>query len=228
MAKTIKRNIDVIVVAGIGLALLIGGMISVYEKVAVDYVSAAGTTSNVAVTATVAQSEELSVAAVGSSVGINGTSTTIATTDGTNLPLGTLSTAGNTVAAHELTMTTNASSGYTVYIKYNHKLYRTASSTQDIDDLATHTNAAPGTFSGPGTEAFGYTTEDFSLGTGTPGRFSSDKWAPFTDSDLEVAYHTGQVNATTTKIGYQAGISTDTIAGTDYTCQITYTMTSSF
>ena len=228
MSKIIKKNIDIIIISGIGLVLLIGGLISVYEKVAVDYVNAAGTTSNVAVTATVAQSEELSVSAVGSSEAINGTSTTIATSDGDNLPLGTLTTAGNTVAAHTLTMTTNASSGYTVCIEYNNKLRRTSSTTQDIDDLATHSNAVPGTFSSPGTEAFGYTTEDFTLGTGTPGRFSSDKWAPFTDSPLEVAYHNSYVNATTTKIGYQAGISTDTVAGSDYTCQITYTMTSSF
>ena len=227
MSKFIKANIDIILVSGIGIILLISGMISVCNKIAVDYVSAA-TTANVAVTATVAQSEELTVGAVGSSQSVNGETTTVATTDGANLPLGTISVSSNTVAAHDLTMTTNASSGYTVYVKYDHELRRTSSTTQDIDDLATHTNATPGSFSGAGTEAFGYTTEDFTLGTGTPNRFSSDKWAAFTTGDLEVAYHDSYVSATTTRIGYQAGISTETIAGTDYGCQITYTMTSSF
>ena len=226
MSKIIKKNIDIIIVSGIGLVLLVGGLISVYEKVAVDYVSAAGTTSNVAVTATVAQSEELTVTLVSSSESINGTTTTVGTTDST-LPLGTLSTAVNTVAAHTLTMTTNASSGYTVYIKYDHELRRSGSITDTIDDVAGATNGTPAAFSAPGTEAFGYTTEDSTL-AGTADRFGSDEWADFTTGDLEVAYHTSSVIATTTKIGYQAGISTETVAGSDYGCQITYTMTSSF
>jgi hypothetical protein len=226
MAKTIKRNIDLIIVVGIGLFLLVGAMINVYEKISVDYVSAA-TSADITVSATVAESEELTVTLVGSGVAINESTTTVATPDGTHVNFGTLSTVANTIAAHTLTMTTNASSGYTVYIKYNHKLYRTASSSQDIDDLATHTNASPGSFSAANTEAFGYTTEDFTL-AGTAARFSGGKWAAFDTSDYEVAYHTGQVSATTTKIGYQAGISGSTTAGTDYGCLVTYTMTSSF
>jgi len=43
-----------------------------------------------------------------------------------------------------------------------------------------------------------------------------------------VAYHTGPVAATTTKVGYQAGISVLTPAADDYECTVTYTMTGTF
>jgi len=224
MSKIIKKNIDIIIVSGMGLVLLVGGLISVYEKVAVDYVSAA-TTADVTVSATVAQSAVLTVSLVNSGVAVNGSNTTVTTTD-TTVPLGTLTTGSNTVAAHTLTMSTNAGSGYTVNTKYNHKLWRASATSSDIDDHL-GSNAVPNASFDAGTEAFGYTTEDFSL-AGTADRFSGGKWAAFTTSDLEVAYHTAPVNATTTKIGYQAGIDGLTAAGDDYESTITYTMTASF
>ena len=227
MTETIKRNIDLISIAGIGLFLLIVSIMGVYESTSVDYVSAA-TTSPITVSATVGQSEALTVTLLGLGVAVNAATTTVTTTNST-VPLGTLSVSANTIAAHTLTMTTNANGGYTVNTKYDHALQSTASTTKDINDW-TGTNAAPTVISGVGAELFGYTTEDYTLaGTGaTSTRFSGGKWAKFTTGDLEVAYHTGPVNATTSKVGYQAGISVSTPAATDYGCTVTYTMTSAF
>jgi len=224
MAKTIKRNIDVIIVAGIGLSLLIVAMIGVCEKTSVDYVSAA-TSADVVVTATVGESAELTVSAVNSGVAINGSTTTVTTT--ANVAFGTLVAATNAIAAHTLTMTTNAGSGYTVNTTYDHKLWRTSATSSDIDDHD-GTNASPSAFpESTSDEDFGYTTEDFTL-SGTADRFSGGKWAGFTTGASEIAYHTGPVNATTTKVGYQVGITGLTAAGTDYTCTVTHTMTASF
>ncbi len=226
MAKIIKKHWDIILLFVIGILLGVSAILGLRGTgPLVNYASAA-TTATVTVTATVAQNAELTVSAVNVGQSINAATTTVTTT-ATTVPLGTLSTATNTVAAHTLTMTTNAGGGYTVTAQYDHKLYRTSSTTQDIDDH-TGTNASPAVFSGAGTEAFGYTTEDFSLGTGTANRFSGGKWAKFETTAYEVAYHSGPVNATTTKIGYQAGISGLTAAGTDYTCIVTYTMSASF
>ena len=226
MAKIIKKNLDIVLIFGIGLFFVIVGMLGIDKLIPFPTSVQAATSAQVAVSATVAQSEELTVTLVNSGVAVNG-ATTNATTTGSTVPLGTLSTGANTIAAHTLTMTTNAGSGYTVNTKYDHKLWSAAAtSTKDIDDFS-GSNASPAVFSGAGTEAFGYTTEDFSL-SGTPDRFSGGKWAAFEATNREVAYHTGPVNATTTKIGYQAGISGITPAATDYGCTVTYTMTSTF
>jgi len=225
MAKIIKKNLDIVLIFGIGLFLVIVGMLGIDKLIPFPTSVQAATTSNVTVSATVAQSEELTVTLVNSGVAVNGATTNATTTD-TTVPFGTLSTGANTIAAHTLTMTTNAVSGYTVNTKYDHKLWSAAATSTDIDDFS-GSNASPAAFSGAGTEAFGYTTEDFSL-SGTPDRFSGGKWAAFEATDREVAYHTGPVDATTTEIGYQAGISAITPPATDYGCTVTYTMTSTF
>ena len=232
MAKIIKKNLDIVLIFGIGLFFVIVGMLGIDKLIPFPTSVQAATSAQVAVSATVAQSEELTVTLVNSGVAVNG-ATTNATTTGSTVPLGTLSTGANTIAAHTLTMTTNAGSGYTVNTKYDHKLWSAAAtSTKDIDDFS-GSNASPALFSGANVEAFGYTTEDFSLSAtpnlpGAPDRFSGGKWAAFEATNRAVAYHTGPVNATTTKIGYQAGISGITPAATDYGCTVTYTMTSTF
>lgn len=227
MPKIIKKHWDITLIFVIGVLLGVSAVLGLRGTgPLVNYASAA-TTATVTVTATVAQTAELTVSAVNSGQSVNGASTTVNTT-ATTVPLGTLTTATNTVAAHTLTMTTNAGGGYTVTTQYDHKLWRSGATSSDIDDLANASNTSPAVFSGAGTEAFGYTTEDFTLQTGTPSRFSGGKWAPFSATAYEVAYHTAPVSATTTKIGYQAGISGLTAAGTDYTCMVTYTMTASF
>jgi hypothetical protein len=90
----------------------------------------------------------------------------------------------------------------------------------------TGTNAAPTVFTSVGTESFGYTTNDATLGTGTAGRFSSNKWAAFTSSPLEVAYNSAPVSETI-RVGYQTGISSTTKAGT-YTTTVIYVATPTY
>ncbi len=146
------------------------------------------------------------------------------TTTSTTIPFGTVGVATNGVAAHDLTVGTNAGSGYTVYTRYTGTLTNLAGAT--IPDH-TGTNAVPTSFSAPGTAAFGYTSEDFTLGTGTAGRFNSNNWAKFTTANLEVAYSPNSVNNETTRVGYQVGVSNLTAAG-NYTTTVIMTVVPSF
>ncbi|HSH18298.1 MAG TPA: hypothetical protein VK978_02860 [Candidatus Saccharimonadales bacterium] len=146
----------------------------------------------------------------------------LATTSST-IPFGTATAAANRVAAQNLTIATNADSGYTVYARYTGQ--PTSSGGKTISDLATHTNATPGAFSAAGTEAFGYTTEDGSLGTGTLNRFSTtNKWAAMTTTNEEIIYNGTAASSETVKIGYQVGVSSTTEPGT-YNNTVIYTAT---
>jgi hypothetical protein len=226
MAEKIKKHWSLTLALGIGLIITVMGLITMVGKLPKTSEVLAATTATVTVSATVAQTADLTVAGTSSGISINGSTTDI-TTLATSVPFGTLSVSANRIGAQILTMTTNAGNGYTVYIKYNNKLRSTATTSWDIDDH-TGTNATPTSFSAAGTEAFGYTTEDFTLGTGSTTRFTGGKWAGATTTDAEIAYHNAPVSATTTKIGFQAGMSGLTQAATDYTCMITYTMVGSF
>lgn len=163
-----------------------------------------------AVTLTVDPTISFNIAAVAGSQAVNSATTTVASTDGT-IPFGTVTTGALSIAAHDTTVTTNAGSGYTTYIRY------TAKPTSGGNDINDHsgTNAAPSSMSA-GTEAFGYTTNDATLGTGTPARFTdaAPEWAAFTTSNAEVAYSGAAVSSETTRIGYAVGISGTTPAGT--------------
>jgi hypothetical protein len=173
------------------------------------------------VNATIDPTLTFSIAGVTTAQAVNGATTTVETTS-TTVPFGTLSSGANSIAAHDLVVGTNANSGYTVTVKYTGAL---ASSSYSLIDFA-GTNVAPTTFSAAGTEAFGYTTNDATLGTGAAGRFATDKWAGFTTSPLEVAYNGGPV-AHTIRVGYQVGISAATAAGS-YSTTIVYVATPTY
>lgn len=177
-------------------------------------------TSGQAVSLTVDPSISFTIASVGSGQTVNAATTNVVTT-ATTIPLGTVTASTNGIGAHDLTVTTNASSGYTVYVRYSDQ---PTSGSNTIDDH-TGTNASPASFSSAGTEAFGYTTNDSSLGTGTADRFTSsggNKWGKFTSSNLEVAYSSSAVSSDTTRVGYQVGISGTTEAGS-YTTTVILT-----
>lgn len=162
-----------------------------------------------AVSLTVDSTLSFGVAAVNSSQAVNSATTTVTSTDGT-IPFGTVTTGALSIAAHDLTVSTNAGSGYTVYIRY------TQAPTNGTDSINDHsgTNASPSSLSA-GTEAFAYTTNDSTLGTGTAARFtdSAPEWAAFTTSNAEVAYSSGAVSSETTRVGYAVGVSGTTPAG---------------
>jgi len=170
------------------------------------------------VTATVDPTLSLTVASVASAQTVNGATTNITSTS-TTIPFGALSTATNRIAAQDITIGTNAASGYTLTTRY------TAALTSGANTIANHTgtNAAPTTFTGVGTASFGYTTNDATLGTGTPGRFATNNWAAFTTSPLEVAFNAGATSETI-RVGYQVGISSTTPAGA-YSTTVVYVAT---
>lgn len=147
---------------------------------------------------------------------------TLATTAST-IPFGTATAGANRVAAQNLAVATNAGSGYTVFVRYTGQPISGTGAT--IADLGTYTNASPGAFSAAGTEAFGYTTEDATLGTGTTNRFSgSNKWAAMSTTNEEIIFNSAPTASETTKVGYQVGISSTTDPGT-YNTTVIYTAT---
>lgn len=169
-------------------------------------------TTSIAVSASVDPTFTFSVAAVTSGGTVNGATTNVTTT-ATTVPFGTLAVATPKIAAHDLTVTTNAASGYTITIK-GLTTPVLQNGAQNIDEF-TGTNATPTTWSSPaGTSSsvntgfFGYTTNDATLGTGTAARFttSGPKWAGTTTSPLEVAFSAGAVTAEVTRIGYEAEV----------------------
>jgi hypothetical protein len=182
------------------------------------------TTTGVAASVTVDPSLTFAVNGLASGQTVNSLATNVTTTSST-IPFGTVTTSTNGIAGHSLVVTTNAGSGYTVYIKYTGQL------TSGSNTIADHSgsNGTPSVFTSPGTAGFGYTTESTSL-SGSGNRFNesaSNKYAAFTTSNLEVARATTAVSSDTTKIGYQVGISGTTPAGT-YTSTVVLTATPTY
>lgn len=172
------------------------------------------TSTSLAVSATVNPTLTFSLAAA-TSGSVNGQAITITSgTSASTIPLGTLASGASAVAAHDATVTTNASNGYTVTASASATPPLT-SGANDIDAFS-GTNASPTTWSSPAgssantnTGYFGYTTEDASLGTGTPDRFTSsggNKWAGTTTTGLEVIYSATGVSSQTTRLGWQGEV----------------------
>jgi hypothetical protein len=177
------------------------------------------------VTFTVDPTLTFTVSGIASAQAVNSATTNVTTTS-TAVPLGTPTIVTNQIAAQDLTVSTNAGVGYTVSARYTSKPTSAGNTLNDH----TGTNAAPTAFSAAGTEAFGYTTNDATLGTGTANRFTTgggNKWAAMTTSNAEVAYDGSPVSNQTTRVGFQVGISNVTKAG-NYTTTVIYTATPVF
>lgn len=174
---------------------------------------------------TVDDALSFSVGAVASGQACDGTTTTAAST-ATTIPFGTVTSAANAVVCQDLTAATNAAAGYTIYARSVGQPTNSLAQT-----IASHagSNAAPTAFPAAGTEAYGYTTNDTTLGTGTANRFTSptQNWAAMTTSNSELAYEPAGVTATTYRIGHQVGVSLTTRPGT-YTTTIIYTCTPTY
>lgn len=170
-------------------------------------------TAGQSVSLTVDPSISFTVNAVGVGQSVNGAPVTVASTS-TTIPLGTVTTSANGITAHDLTVTTNAESGYTIYTKYTDlPTYGTATITDHTGDHTTPTTM------GVGTEAFGYTTEDTDYS-----QFQSDKYSKFTTTNAEIAKSTAAVSGQTTRVGYQAAIAGTTEAG-NYVTTVVLTCT---
>ena len=178
-------------------------------------------TAGQVVTATVDPTLSFTISAVSNGQPVNGVNTTVTTTSST-VPLGTLSTGANSIAAQDLYVGTNANGGYTVTARYTGQL---ASGSHNFTNHG-GSNGTPTPFSAAGTESFGYTTSDYSLGTGSANRFQGGNWAAFTTSPLEVLY-SATAAAETLRFGYQAGISATTPAGI-YTTTVVFVATPTY
>ncbi len=161
------------------------------------------TTTSIAVTATVLENMSFSLAGVSTSGSVNSATANITTTAST-IPFGTLAVGTPNIGAHDVTVTTNAGSGYTVTVKAAADPPLTSSS-NNIDAF-TGSYGSPATWSAPAgssanvnTGFFGYTTEDTDYSN-----FQSNKWAGSETTARAIVTNSAPVSAQTTRIGWQA------------------------
>ncbi|MBU0647732.1 hypothetical protein KJ855_00975, partial [Patescibacteria group bacterium] len=187
----------------------------------------AGTT----VTASVPSTLTFTISPVSSGQTVNAATTTI-NTDSTNVNFGTFSGSATSIGAHDLTVHTNATDGFVVTLQASGNL----ASAADYISYFTGTNTAPTTWISPpgsGTEGYwGYTTDDSTLGTGTPARFIANKWAGPSTSPFEILYHNDVTDGSdtgtgATRLGYQlelTGLQSAGVYSTDLIliCTATY------
>ncbi len=173
---------------------------------------------SIAVSATVDPNFTFTVAGVSTGGNFNGGTGNInVTTTATAIPFGGLVAGTPKIAAHDVTISTNASNGYTVTASHSATTQSgnpplVSGSTDNIDSF-TGTNATPTTWSAPGgttantnTGFFGYSTEDATLCTGTAARFTTGgaKWAGSSSLGEEVICNTTGVTSQTTRLGWEA------------------------
>ncbi len=151
---------------------------------------------------------------------VNGDTINVSSTSNNSIPFGTLNTTVASVAAHDITITTNANNGYqvTASTSATPPLVSGANSISDFSG----TNASPTNWSAPAgsspnvnTGYFGYTTNSTTLCTGSATRFTSGgpNYAGFTTTGQEVACSSTPVNNVTTRVGWKLQINTIQPAG---------------
>jgi hypothetical protein len=143
----------------------------------------------------------------------------------TTIPFGTVLAGTVYHVCQDLQAASNSTHGYTIYLRYDHAPQNPLN--QTITDWS-GTNASPTspftTVNSQG--AYGYTTDDSSLGTGTVDRFTNpgQEYAAATTSNAEVGYESAGVTTTHYKITHAVKITATTQPGT-YTNTIIYTCT---
>ena len=185
---------------------------------------------SVVVSATVPQVMVFNVDGLAVGENVNGELTNVVT-DGSNVNFGILLGAGDRIGGQELTVSTNASGGYSVTMQYDHAL---KSGVYTISDWI-GTNNSPTSWAAPtGTPNgyFGYTTNDANLQTSPVNRFISNKWAGSWDSPLEIMYHNGPTQGTTqniglARVGFRVQVTDFQESGT-YSSVVTYVCTPTF
>ena len=169
----------------------------------------------------------VAVSGISSGTTIAGQTTTVTSTNGamgfSSLTVGD----GNpNIAAQRVTVTTNATGGYTTTVQQDGNL-RTNQS-DEISPVA-GTNASPASFpTGITTGRFGYHTTDSSLCTGSTSRFSAnDTYAALDTAPYEVACSNGVVTSEQTDIVYKLVIGALQESG-NYQNAITYITTATY
>lgn len=128
------------------------------------------------------------------------------------------------IAGQRLTVSTNASSGYGVYLSSPGDAVGRATG-QSLADVS-GTNTAPQAWPAAGVEAFGYSTEATTL-TGNPTRFHPGQWAQLTSSRDEVMRSPTGTSSDTACVAFGVSMSAMTPADT-FQAVITYTVVPTF
>ena len=178
-------------------------------------------TDGSAVSLTVDPSLSFTIATV-----LSGQSCAGGTTDQGSTPtainFGGVTTAAPRLVCQDLTAATNAPNGYTVYIRDTGQPTNGAATIPD----APGSNASPAAFPATGTAAYGYSTDDATLGTGTANRFTSPtvEWAANTNTNAEIGYEPAGGGSATFRIAHKVGIASTTASGA-YQTTVIYTCT---
>ncbi len=192
----------------------------------------------ITVSANVDTSLTFAVGAVAGGQSVNGTSTDDAST-ATTIPFGTLPVGQTRTFAHDLTVSTNASQGYTVTVVQSGALQSTTGDTIDgfIDGLDTATptvwQAPGGLVADPDTYGhWGLTTTDTVVPARSGDDFGSNEWVSGSTTPVAVMGHTGPAAGSgpegAARIGYQVQISALQEAGDDYSTTLRYIATPTF
>jgi hypothetical protein len=151
---------------------------------------------------------------------------TLTASTATAISFGSLLVGSANVAAHTVTVTTNATGGYTTTARQDGDLRK---SNGDTITPVVASNASPAAFpTGITTGRIGYHTTDASLCTGTATRFSvDDTYAALTTSPAEVICSGGPVTSEATSLVYKVVIGNQQPAGS-YSNTITYITTATY
>jgi hypothetical protein len=158
------------------------------------------------------------VANYGSAVNTSGDTNPITTT-ATAIQFGAVPAGGTAWGSQTLTISTNASHGYTLYVRDSQPLTATDSGTiRDQPGTPTASNSFDASTS---QSSFGYTAD----GNGTT--FGSGKWAGLTQTNVVIASRSAAINSDATHTEFKVGISNVQPPGT-YSTVISYTATPSY
>ncbi|OGZ04831.1 MAG: hypothetical protein A2845_05055 [Candidatus Lloydbacteria bacterium RIFCSPHIGHO2_01_FULL_49_22] len=194
--------------------------------------------NQVAMTGIVDTNLTFTIATVASSSPVNGDTTSTSST-ATAIGFGTLSVGTSSVAAQDVSVSTNALNGFSVTVTENQDLTSANGATINafkdgnaVTGSPTAWTAPVGTIGSPNTYGhMGITSEDVSL----PGDdFGSQLYAGLSSTSTRtILFHTGPADGTTanigkTRVGFRIQVSALQEAASDYTNQITYVCTSTF
>jgi hypothetical protein len=190
------------------------------------------TNESIKVTADVSSTFTFTVTAQNSG-SVNGKAINVTSTDNT-VPFGTLAPGAAKVAAHLLSVTTNATNGYQITVKAGANPPLSSAGGDNIDNFI-GSNATPASWSIPSSTApnvntgfFGYTTDDPVLSGASPARFQTDLWSGFSTSPEEVAYNESAPNGPEdTIVGWQAEVNSSQPAG-EYSGDLTLVATPTY
>lgn len=167
-----------------------------------------------------------SINSIASGNTVGGVATTITTTP-TSIPFGALTPNVSSIGAHRMTVTTNATNGYRIFVGQNSSLQK--SNGYAIDPVS-GTNALPSAWgiSGGSYGAYGYHTTDTSLFSGTTNRFSANNTYAAFESTLKEAVYTGTATSSeNTDIVYRVQVTNQQPSG-DYSGTLVYVIAPAF